>query len=146
VESRDAQMLMAATGEKPEYRYAAVTGKEKPLFQLLKEEPEGSVNVAPAAIGSSAKNGTASFNVEIANGNRFARLLRLRIEWHDPAIQKPVVLYGENYFDLFPGEKKEIAVDVVMPEGFTGTASGTLILEGTNVSENRIPVSLAAGS
>jgi hypothetical protein len=139
------QMLMAATGENPDYRYASVTGKEKPLFQLLKEQPAASVKIAPAAIVSAANNGTGSFKVEIANGGRFARLLRMRIEWHDPATQMPVVLYGENYFDLFPGEKKEIAVDVVMPERFTGTARGTLILEGTNVSENRIPVSLTAG-
>jgi hypothetical protein len=140
-----AQMLMAATGENPEYRYASVTGKEKPLFRLLKEQPEAEVNVSLVAIEAAAKKGSGSFKVEIANGGRFARLLRMRIEWHDPATQAPVVLYGENYFDLFPGEKKEIAVDVVMPEGFTGTARGTLILEGTNVSENRIPVSLAAG-
>ena len=105
----------------------------------------------PDPLGLSKRNvrgnsfGEASFNVEVANGDRFARLLRMRIEWHDPASQTPVALYGENYFDLFPGEKKEIAVDVVMPEGFTGTATGTLILEGTNISVDHIPVSLAAG-
>jgi hypothetical protein len=144
------QMLLAAMGENPEYRYAAVTGKQKPLFQLLKEQPDASVKASPAAIDAAAKNGTASFMVEVANGNKFARLLRMRIEWDDTgttgaAAQEPVVLYGENYFDLFPGEKKEVAVDVAMPEGFTGTTKGTLILEGTNVPETRIPITLAAG-
>lgn len=135
------QMLLSATGENPEYRYASVTGKQKPLFQLLKEQPEASVTTSPAAIDSPAKNGVASFKVEIGNANRFARLLRMRIEWSD-ATQAPVALYGENYFDLFPGEKKEVAVDIALPEGFKGTEKGALILEGTNVPETRIPVTL----
>jgi beta-mannosidase len=139
-----AQMLLAAAGENPEYRYAAVTGKEKPLFQLLKEQPEAKVT-APATIEAAVKNGSASFHVEVANGHQFARLVRMRIEWNDAAAAEPVVLYGENYFDLFPGEKKDVAVDVVMPEGSAGPAKGTLILEGTNAAETRIPLSLAGG-
>ncbi|MCL2659485.1 MAG: glutamine amidotransferase [Acidobacteriaceae bacterium] len=138
------QMLLAATGENPQYRYAWVMGNEKPVFQLLKEQPEASVKATPAAIASTAKNGTASFKVEVANGGSFARLLRMRIEWNDAMSHEPIVMYGDNYFDLFPHESKEVAVDVAMPEGFTGTARGTLILEGTNVPESRIPVSLSA--
>jgi hypothetical protein len=103
------------------------------------------VKVTPAAIEAEAKAGMASFKVAVTNGDRFARLLRMRIEWSDAAAQAPVVLYGENYFDLFPNEKKEVAVDVAMPESFSGTAKGTLILEGTNAPETRIPVSLAGG-
>lgn len=136
------QMLLAATGENPEYRYATVTGRQKPLFQLLKEQPEGAVKASPGAIESAAKDGMASFKVEITNGDRFARLLRLRMEWSGATAEVPLPLYGENFFDLFPGEKKEVGVDVAMPEGFKGTAKGTLILEGTNVPESRIPVSL----
>lgn len=139
-----AQMLMAAMGENPEYRYAAVMGRETPVFQLLKEQPEAGVQALPAAIDAAAKDGTARFKLDITNGGRFARLLRLRIAWTNAPAQEPVVLYGENYFDLFPGEKKQVPVDVVMPEGFTGSANGTLILEGENVPESRIPVSFTA--
>ena len=139
-----AQMLLAATGENPECRYASVTGKEKPLFQLLKEQPEASVRTSPAAIDASVKNGAAGFKVGVANGDHLARLLRMRIEWSNATADEPVVLYGENYFDLFPNEKKEVVVDVDMPEGFTGSVKGTLILEGTNVPEARIPVSVTA--
>jgi beta-mannosidase len=139
------QMLLAATGENPEYRYAAATGKEKPVFQLLKEQPQASVIASPAAIDAAAKNGTASFKVEFANGGQFARLVRMRIEWSDGTAPEPVVLYGDNYFDLFPGEKRGIVVDAAMPEGFTGTVKGTLLVEGTNVPESRIAVSLTGG-
>jgi hypothetical protein len=138
------QMLLAATGENPDYRYAAVTGKQKPMFQLLKEQPDAIVKASPTTIDAAAKNGMASFKLEVANGDHFARLVRIRIEWSDLTAHEPVVLCSENYFDLFPGEKKEVAVDVAMPEGFAGAAKGTLILEGTDVPETRIPVSLAA--
>ena len=138
------QMLMAATGENPEYRYAAVMGTETPVFQLLKEQVEANVQTSPAAIEATAKNGTASFKVEVANGGHFARLVRMRIAWENPSADEPVVLYGENYIDLFPNEKKEVRVDVDMPEGFTGSAKGTLIVDGSNVPETRTPVSLTA--
>jgi hypothetical protein len=141
-----AQMLLAATGESPEYRYSAVTGKEKPVFQLLKEQPAASVKATPVAIESARKNGAASFKVEIANGDHFARLVRMRVEWDATSAEAaPVVMYGDNYFDLFPGEKKEVAVDLAMPEGSSATAKGTLIVEGTNVPETRIPVTVSAG-
>jgi beta-mannosidase len=136
------QMLLAATGENPEYRYASVTGRDKPLFQLLKEQPEATVTALPRAIESAGKNGVASFKVNIAGGSRFARLVRMRIEWSDAKVVAAAVLYGENYFDLFPGEKKEVAVEIYMPEDFSGTAKGTLVLEGTNVPESRIPLTL----
>jgi len=139
------QMLLAAMGENPEYRYAAVTGRQKPLFQLLKEQPEASVKASPAAIESAAQNGTAQFKVQIANGDRFARLLRMRIEWEDQTGQAPVAMYGDNYFDLFPGEEKEVTVELETPAAQAGTTKGTLIVEGTNVAEIRIPVSVEAG-
>ena len=96
----------------------------------------------PRAIESAGKNGVASFKVNIAGGSRFARLVRMRIEWSDAKVVAAAVLYGENYFDLFPGEKKEVAVEIYMPEDFSGTAKGTLVLEGTNVPESRIPLTL----
>ena len=115
------------------------------MFQLLKEQPEASVKASPAAIESAAQNGTAQFKVQIANGDRFARLLRMRIEWEDQTGQAPVAMYGDNYFDLFPGEEKEVTVELETPAAQAGTTKGTLIVEGTNVAEIRIPVSVEAG-
>ena len=136
------QMLMEATGENPEYRYAALTAADTPLMQLLKEQPLSEVKASPAAIEATIKNNAGSFAVEITNGERFARLVRLRMEWGDPARQPHVVMYDDNYFDLFPGEKKRVPVEFRTPQRFGGTVEGTLIVEGTNVPEIRVPVRL----
>jgi uncharacterized membrane protein len=139
------QMLMEATGENPEYRYTALTAADKPLMQLLKQQPRSEVKASPAAIEATIKNNVGSFAVEIANGDRFARLLRLRMEWEDPARQPHVVMYDDNYFDLFPGERKRVSVEFRTPQAFKGTVKGTLIIAGTNVPEIRVPVNLVEG-
>jgi len=135
------QMLLAALGENPEYRYAAVTGSDKPLMQLLKEQPPAKVQASSASIEATIKDKAGSFVVEIANGDRFARLLRLRMEWEEPSRQPQVVVYDDNYFDLFPSEKKQVPLEFHMPETFGGTIKGTLVIAGTNVPEFRVPVS-----
>jgi hypothetical protein len=64
------------------------------------------------------------------------------MEWKDPARQPHVVLYDDNYFDLFPGEKKQVPVEFRTPQTFGGTVEGTMVVEGTNVPEIRVPVRL----
>jgi hypothetical protein len=64
------------------------------------------------------------------------------MEWEDSARQPHVVMYDDNYFDLFPGEKKRVPVEFRTPQAFGGTVKGTLIIAGTNVPEIRVPVSL----
>ena len=140
-----AQMLLEARGENPEYRYAALAASDKPLMQLLKEQPLASVKVSPGAIEATIKGNAGNFAVEITNGERFARLVRLRIEWEDPSHQPHAVMYDDNYFDLFPGEKKRVPVEFRTPATSTGTIQGTLIIEGTNVPETRVPVRLVEG-
>ncbi|HUZ45422.1 MAG TPA: glycoside hydrolase family 2 TIM barrel-domain containing protein [Terriglobia bacterium] len=139
------QMLMEALGQNPEYRYAALAPSNKPLMQLLKEQPCARVNVSPAKIEATFNGNMGAFAVEIANGERFARLVRLRMDWQDPRHQPHVVMYDDNYFDLFPVEKKNVLVDFRMPATFTGTLQGTLIIEGTNLPLMRVPVRLRAG-
>jgi hypothetical protein len=64
------------------------------------------------------------------------------MEWQDAARQPHVVMYDDNYFDLFPNEEKHVGVELRLPEAFAGTVNGTLIVEGTNAAEIRIPVRL----
>jgi hypothetical protein len=138
------QMLVAALGENPDYRYAAVGAGDKPLMQLLKEQPPASVKASPGTLEAAIKDHAGSFAVEIANGERFARLVRLRIEWEDAARQ-PLVMYDDNYFDLFPGETKRVPVELRAPGTLAGTLQGTLIVEGTNLPEIRVPIRLVDG-
>ena len=74
---------------------------------------------------SVVKASNGEFAVEIANGARFARLVRLRIEWGDPNHHPYAVLYEDNYFDLFPGEKKRVPVEFRTPKTFAESIAGT---------------------
>jgi beta-mannosidase len=139
------QMLMEALGHNPQYRYATVAPSDKPLLQLLKEKPLAAVTASPRTIEATVKGNAGNFAVDIANGEYFARLLRLRMEWEDPSHQPHVVMYDDNYFDLFPGEKKRVPVEFRTPGKSAGTIKGTLIVAGTNVPETRVAVRLVEG-
>ena len=56
-----------------------------------------------------------------------------------------LVLYSDNYLDLFPGESKTIQAEVLLPEGVSGPVSGTSIVEGTNVPAQEVAINLDAG-
>jgi beta-mannosidase len=140
------QMLVETLGHNPEYRYAAVTGGDTPLMQLLKQQPLATVKATPAALAATLKDHVGSFTVELANNHGFARLVRLRIECEDPAQQSQLLaLYGDNYFDLFPGEKKTVAVEVRASPALAENIKGTVIIQGSNVQEIRVPVRIAEG-
>ena len=134
------QMLMAAKGEDPQYRYAAVAPTDKPLMELLKEQPTAEIKASATTLEASAKDQTGSFVVEIQNGAHFARLVRLRIQWDDLNHQPYALLFDDNYFDLFPGQKKRVPVEFRMPAAFAGAAQGEVIIEGSNVPEIRVPI------
>ena len=133
------QMLMGARGENPQYRYAAAAGGT-PIMQLLKEQPLADVTASPSTIEVAVKQNVGDFAVEIANGARFARLVRLRMEWEDPNHQPYVVMFDDNYFDLFPGENKRVPVEFRVPEAFAGVISGSMVVGGSNLQEIRLPI------
>jgi hypothetical protein len=137
-----AQMLMAARGENPEYRYATVVAANKPLMQLLKEQPLAEVTLGSQPVNMSIKGKAGRFSLDLSNGDHFARLVRVRAEWEDEVNKPHVLLYSDNYFDLLPREKRTIEVDLRLQAKPTGTVEGTLVVEGTNVAEQRIPIHL----
>jgi beta-mannosidase len=137
------QMLMAAMGRNPQYRYAADAPADKPLMELLKERPTAEIKASPATIEAVATDRTGGFAVEIENGERFARLVRLRVQWAKSKFQPYAVLYDDNYFDLLPGEKKRVRAEFPTPAAFTGTINGEVIIEGSNVPEIQIPIQVS---
>jgi hypothetical protein len=138
------QMLMAARGENPEYRYANVAAIDKPLMQLLKEQPRAHVTIVPQSLHVSVRDKAGHGSLELQNGDRFARLVRVRAEWKGEASRPPVVLYSGNYIDLLPRERQAIEIDFRLPAVPTRPINGTIVVEGTNVEEKRIPIELRA--
>jgi hypothetical protein len=136
------ELLTAASGQKPQVDYDEfLTAREKPLFELLKDLPPAdvkfSINPEPQAADG------AAFSVQVTNGDHYARLLRVRVDWEGAGPSaRDLVLYDDNYFDLLPGESRRIEARMPLVQGKGERLSGTVWLEGTNVSPTEIPISL----
>lgn len=135
-----AQILAAATGSRPAMDWKQVlAARQKPLFQMLKEQPAAMVETGvPVAAKADGQSATLSLNLQ--EGKKYARLVRLRVEWDGP--QPYLSLYSDNYFDLLPGEAKTVTLEVKFPEKLAAPAHGRLIVAGSNVEAREIPVTV----
>lgn len=137
------QLLAAATGEKPQMPYESILAKrEEPLFEMLKNLPPAAIK-PPATVSGEISQGRGHFSVQIANHDRYARLIRVHANWdNEPADAPWLVLYSDNYFDLLPGETRTIAGELFLPDAGASSISGTLTVEGVNVPAARVAVKL----
>jgi hypothetical protein len=53
-----------------------------------------------------------------------------------------VALYGDNYFDLMPGESREISLEFRLYRAAGGSVAGQLIVEGSNLEALKVPITL----
>ncbi len=134
------QVLAAATGAQPTAKFTdLLAARQKPLFQTLKEQPAATVQVAaPAAKAAGGNASTLAITIE--NGKNYARLVRLRIVWDGP--QPYMQLYGDNFFDMMPGESKQVSLELAFPEKLAAPAHGKLIVLGSNLAANEIPITV----
>jgi len=137
------RMLVAASGEKPATSYEALfASRDKPLFETLKDLPPATVNL-PAMVKGTLTGDKATIPITLTNGSQYARLVRVRIGWTASAETSPyLLLYSDNYFDLLPGENKNLEVKAFAPAGTVGPIRGNLVVEGSNVSALQIPITL----
>jgi hypothetical protein len=82
---------------------------EKPLFQILKEEPQTELEVTRISPIES-HDGSLHCRVRIANKQRYARLIHLQMPWKDAESAAYLTSLSDNDFDLLPKESKEIEV------------------------------------
>jgi len=141
------ELLAAATGITPQNPYTTIlAAHEKPLFESLKDLPPAAVTVkgiSPASVAG----GVGHFAVSLTNGSAYARLVRLRVAWDPDGATAPyLVKYGENYFDLMPGETRTIENEFLLPPGAAGPLSGTLNVDGSNVPLQQQAIRLQLGS
>jgi hypothetical protein len=137
------ELIAAATGEKPQTTYEAIlAAREKPLFETLKDLPPAELNV-PTDLQGEASGDRAHFSVELTNAERYARLVRIRLEWEGEGPEAwYLATYSDNYFDLLPGESKAIDVKLWLPTENSQSISGRLVVEGSNVPAKQIAVKI----
>ena len=135
-----AEMLAAATGSQPAMDWKQVlASREKPLFQILKEQPATTVETA-ASVEAKADGNTATLALNLKDGKNYARLVRLGVEWDGP--QPYSSIYSDNYFDLLPGETKPISLEVKFADKLAAPLHGRLILAGSNLARTEVPVTV----
>ena len=135
-----AQMLAAATGSQPAISYKDVlAAREKPLFQILKEQPAATVECGEP-LAAKASGNSATLSVNLKDTRSYARLVRLRVEWDGP--QPYIQLYSDNYFDLLPGQAKPVSLELAFPEKLIAPVHGRLIVAGSNVLPTEIPITV----
>jgi len=102
---------------------------EKPLFEMLKEEPQTELAVTKVA-GSAAES-----RVRIANKGGYAHLVHLRFEWTGA---KPFLAQmSDNDFELMPGEAREIELSW-RNAGAGQKAAGSVVVNAGNAAEVRV--------
>jgi hypothetical protein len=135
------ELIAAASGENPQLSYDAfLMSREEPLFEMLKDLPAATLKTSETArVEMSGADATLSFT--LANGDRYARLLRVRAEWDGAVRDAPdVILFDDNYFDLLPAESRTVNAKIFFPQGKRQALSGKLIVMGTNLEPTVIKV------
>jgi hypothetical protein len=139
------RMVAAASGQDPAKPFdELLAAREKPLFESLKDQPAAALTV-PANLEATAEGDKVHATLTITSGGNYARLVRVRAEWDQSEGSAPyLVEYGDNYFDLLPGESKAVAIEMFLPKEHMGKLSGALVVEGTNIESRRIPVQVTS--
>ena len=79
--------------------------------------------------GFGVSNNATRLSVQLTNGDRYARQIRIRAEWSEPLLLRNLVQYSDNYFDLAPGESRTIEADVFFSKRGSEPIFGRLIVE-----------------
>ncbi len=139
------RMLAAASGQKPATGFDEVlAAKDKPLFETLQDLPAANLTL-PSELKAAVTGRGAHATLALTNGSQYARLVRIRAEWTEGEGNAPyLVMYGDNFFDLLPGESKTLALEMFLAKEHAAKIAGNLIIEGPNVTTTRVPIELQA--
>jgi hypothetical protein len=134
------RMIAEAAGQKPSTPFdELLAARDKPLFEGLQDLLTTTLSVPPA-VKAKLEGERTSANLVVANGPNYARLVRVRAEWPGEPQESPCwIKYSDNYFDLLPGEKKNLDLEIFLLQKDAAPSAGTLIVEGPNIETKRIP-------
>jgi beta-mannosidase len=137
------RLLASALGTQPDTTFDGIfEAHRRPLFETLQDQPEAQLDL-PAKMQFAILAGRGEGVLQLRNGSTYARLVRVRAEWEGADSHAPyLVIYDDNYFDLIPGETKDLAIEIRMPAHARGRVAGRLIVEGSNVPSFEVPVSI----
>jgi beta-mannosidase len=119
--------LLADVLPPPQQRPASLLGlRDKPLFQTLKELPRTQLAVSATSPATADATWTRS-TLHIENKGGYAHLVHMRIEWNDNASRPYVFEFGDNDFELFQQQSKDIELRW---RGVDPTHAGGILIVG----------------
>jgi hypothetical protein len=110
---------------------------EKPLFQMLKEEPTTELQVTKLDAALTAAGGGAGCRVRIVNQGGYAHLVHMRFEWPQAGVTPYLAELSDNDFEMLPNESREIEL-MWRIKGASQQATGSLIVNAANAPEVRL--------
>jgi beta-mannosidase len=110
---------------------------EKPLFQMLKEQPQTELAVTKLDVAPVAAEGGARSRVRLVNKGGYAHLVHMRFEWPQAGPKPFLAELGDNDFEMLPNETREIELSWRTSDSKQPTA-GTLVANAANAPEVRL--------
>ena len=137
------RVVAAATTEKPAAEFGQIMMMmEEPLFEMLQDQAPATLNTGNS-LRATASGNRVSASLNLTNGTKYARLIRVRAEWDEEPSGNPyLIVYKDNYLDLMPEENRSLAMDIFLPPGHGRQVHGRLIVEGSNTSTREIAITI----
>jgi beta-mannosidase len=104
--------------------------REKPLFQLLKEQLKTGLVVTVIQLANATVDGGFRSRVRIVNTGGYAHLVHMRFTWPQAGPAPYLAELSDNDFEMLPNETREI--DLTWRTSNEKTATGTLIVNAAN--------------
>jgi beta-mannosidase len=131
-----ADLLAEAMAQSQSVTPGLLAAHEKPLFQILKEEPQTELEITRV---SPIENQDSSLHcrVRIANKRGYAHLVHLQMAWMKTGSAAYLTGLSDNDFELLPNESKEIEVSW-HEQAITPSDSVRLIVSSMNSEKTEL--------
>jgi hypothetical protein len=108
-----------------------LSAHEKPLFQMLKEQPQTELAV------TKVEGAAARCRVQIANKGGYAHLVHMRFEWPSAGPKPYLAEFNDNDFELMPNESRDIEL-TWRTSTSNQQVAGKLVVNAANAPEARL--------
>lgn len=107
--------------------------RDKPAFQMLKEQPKTGLAATSMQQAQAAADGGFHSRVRLVNKGGYAHLVHMRFTWPQAGPTPYLAELSDNDFEMLPGESREI--DLTWRTADKRQAAGTLVLNAANAPE-----------
>jgi hypothetical protein len=126
-----AEMVAHVLPGAPSLTPQLLAAHEKPLFQMLKEQPQTELAVTKIE-GAAARS-----HIRIVNKRGYAHLVHMRFEWPSAGPKPYLAEFSDNDFEMMPNESREIELNW-RTSAANQQVAGQLVVNAANAPEARL--------